>query len=37
MVNFAGCGVYDKGSATFSYPQTQSADTFALSGLWSLD
>jgi cytochrome c biogenesis protein CcdA/thiol-disulfide isomerase/thioredoxin len=37
MVNFAGGGVYDKGSATFNFPPTQPADTFALSGPWSLD
>ncbi len=37
MVNFAGGGVYDQGSATFNYPATQPADTFALSGPWSLD
>jgi hypothetical protein len=37
MVNFAGGGVYDSGSATFSYPQAQPADTFALSGPWTLD
>jgi cytochrome c biogenesis protein CcdA/thiol-disulfide isomerase/thioredoxin len=37
MVNFAGGGVYDQGSATFNYPPAQPADTFALSGPWSLD
>ncbi len=37
MVNFAGGGVYDEGSATFNYPPAQPADTFALSGPWSLD
>ena len=37
MVNFAGGGVYDRGSATFNYPPAQPADTFALSGPWSLD
>jgi len=36
-VNFAGGGVYDQGSATFGYPPGQPADTFALSGPWSLD
>jgi cytochrome c biogenesis protein CcdA/thiol-disulfide isomerase/thioredoxin len=37
MVNFAGGGVYDEGPATFNYPPAQPADTFALSGPWSLD
>jgi len=37
MVNFAGGGVYDQGSATFNYPPAQPADTFALTGPWSLD
>jgi cytochrome c biogenesis protein CcdA/thiol-disulfide isomerase/thioredoxin len=37
MVNFAGGGVYDQGSATFNYPPAQPADTFALSGPWALD
>ena len=37
MVNFAGGGVYEQGSATFNYPPAQPADTFALSGPWSLD
>jgi len=37
MVNFAGAGVYDQGSATFNYPPAQPADTFALNGPWSLD
>jgi len=37
MVNFGGNEVYDRGSATFTYPQTQPAGTFALSGRWSLD
>jgi cytochrome c biogenesis protein CcdA/thiol-disulfide isomerase/thioredoxin len=36
-VNFAGGGGYDSGSATFAYPPAQPADTFALSGRWSLD
>lgn len=36
-VNFAGGGGYDQGSATFHYPSAQPADTFALSGPWSLD
>lgn len=37
MVNFAGNERYDEGSATFTYPPTQAANTFALSGRWSLD
>jgi cytochrome c biogenesis protein CcdA/thiol-disulfide isomerase/thioredoxin len=37
VVNFAGGGVYDQGSATFNYPPAQPVDTFALSGQWSLD
>lgn len=37
VINYAGSGVYDQGSATFSYPPTLPADTFALSGSWSLD
>jgi cytochrome c biogenesis protein CcdA/thiol-disulfide isomerase/thioredoxin len=37
MVNFAGGGVYGAGSTSFTYPSTQPADTFALSGPWSLD
>lgn len=36
-VNYRGGGVYDEGSATFSYPPTLPADSFALSGPWSLD
>ena len=36
-VNFGGAQTYDKGSANFTYPPTQPADTFALSGPWSLD
>jgi cytochrome c biogenesis protein CcdA/thiol-disulfide isomerase/thioredoxin len=36
-VNFAGGGIYDQGSATFHNPPAQPADTFALSGPWSLD
>jgi cytochrome c biogenesis protein CcdA/thiol-disulfide isomerase/thioredoxin len=37
MVNYRGGGVYDEGRATFSYPPTMPADSFALSGPWSLD
>jgi cytochrome c biogenesis protein CcdA/thiol-disulfide isomerase/thioredoxin len=37
MVNYRGGGVYDEGRATFSYPPTQPADSFALGGPWSLD
>jgi cytochrome c biogenesis protein CcdA/thiol-disulfide isomerase/thioredoxin len=37
MVNYGGGGVYDEGRATFSYPPTLRADSFALSGPWSLD
>jgi cytochrome c biogenesis protein CcdA/thiol-disulfide isomerase/thioredoxin len=37
VVNFAGGGVYDQGSATFNYPPAQPFDTFALSGPWLLD
>jgi cytochrome c biogenesis protein CcdA/thiol-disulfide isomerase/thioredoxin len=37
VVNFAGGGVYDAGSTSFSYPSTQPADTFSLSGPWSLN
>ena len=37
VVNFGGGGVYDEGSATFNYPPTLAADSFALSGPWSLD
>ncbi|ORW00909.1 cytochrome c biogenesis protein DipZ [Mycobacterium kyorinense] len=37
VVNYAGGGVYDEGSATFTYPPDLPADSFALSGPWSLD
>jgi cytochrome c biogenesis protein CcdA/thiol-disulfide isomerase/thioredoxin len=37
MVNYRGVGVYDQGSATFSYPPNLPPDSFALSGPWSLD
>jgi cytochrome c biogenesis protein CcdA/thiol-disulfide isomerase/thioredoxin len=35
--NYAGSGVYDQGSATFAYPPTLPADSFALQGPWALD
>jgi cytochrome c biogenesis protein CcdA/thiol-disulfide isomerase/thioredoxin len=37
VVNYGGNGKYDEGTATFAYPQTQPADSFALSGPWTLD
>ena len=37
MSNYAGIGVYDQGQATFAYPPTLPADTFALQGPWALD
>ncbi len=37
VVNYAGGGMYDEGTATFSYPPSLPADSFALSGPWSLD
>ncbi len=37
MVNYRGDGVYDQGSATFSYPPNLPEDSFALGGPWSLD
>ena len=37
MINYRGGGVYDEGSATFSYPPALPADSFALRGQWSLD
>ncbi|MGC2652802.1 MAG: cytochrome c biogenesis protein DipZ [Mycobacterium sp.] len=37
MVNYRGVGVYDEGSRAFSYPPSLAADSFALSGPWSLD
>lgn len=35
--NYGGGGTYDEGSATFSYPPNLAADSFALTGPWSLD
>ncbi|OSC42405.1 cytochrome c biogenesis protein DipZ [Mycobacterium decipiens] len=37
VVNYGGGGVYDEGLATFDYPPNLAADSFALSGRWSLD
>ncbi|WP_099288108.1 cytochrome c biogenesis protein DipZ [Mycobacterium persicum] len=37
VVNYGGGGQYDEGSATFDYPPTLAADSFALRGPWSLD
>jgi cytochrome c biogenesis protein CcdA/thiol-disulfide isomerase/thioredoxin len=37
VVNYAGSGVYDEGSATFRYPPTLPDDSFALRGPWTLD
>jgi len=37
VVNYGGGGRYDEGSATFDYPPTLAADSFALKGPWSLD
>lgn len=37
VVNYAGPGRYDQGEASFSYPQAQPDDTFALSGRWLVD
>jgi cytochrome c biogenesis protein CcdA/thiol-disulfide isomerase/thioredoxin len=37
VVNYAGGGVYDEGSATFTYPPSIPDDSFALQGPWSLD
>ncbi|OBK34890.1 thiol:disulfide interchange protein [Mycobacterium sp. 1245111.1] len=37
MSNYAGVGTYDQGRATFAYPPTLPADTFALQGPWALD
>lgn len=36
-VNYGGPGVYDQGTATFDFPATLAADSFALRGLWKLD
>jgi cytochrome c biogenesis protein CcdA/thiol-disulfide isomerase/thioredoxin len=35
--NYGGTGAYDKGSATFGYPDRLPDDTFAYRGPWSLD
>lgn len=37
VVNYAGDGTYDEGAATFRYPPALKADSFALTGPWSLD
>lgn len=37
QVNYAGVGDYRSGAGTFSYPAQQPADSFALSGAWTLD
>ncbi len=37
VVNYSGTTSYEQGSATFGYPGTQPADTFALDGPWTLD
>ena len=37
VVNYGGNGKYDEGAATFAYPPTQAADSFALNGSWMLD
>jgi cytochrome c biogenesis protein CcdA/thiol-disulfide isomerase/thioredoxin len=37
VVNYAGGGGYDEGSATFNYPPSLPNDTFALCGPWTLD
>jgi len=37
MVNYAGVGVYDQGTATFAFPPSLPNDSFALEGLWTLD
>jgi cytochrome c biogenesis protein CcdA/thiol-disulfide isomerase/thioredoxin len=37
VVNYGGGGQYDEGTATFDYPPTLAADSFALRGPWSLD
>ncbi|BCT77676.1 protein DipZ [Sinomonas cyclohexanicum] len=36
QVNYAGVGSYRSGAGTFSYPAQQPADSFALSGPWTL-
>jgi cytochrome c biogenesis protein CcdA/thiol-disulfide isomerase/thioredoxin len=37
VVNYAGGGVYDEGSATFTFPPSLPNDSFALKGAWALD
>ncbi|OBH48952.1 cytochrome c biogenesis protein DipZ [Mycobacterium mantenii] len=37
VVNYGGGGLYDEGTTAFDYPPTLAADSFALSGPWSLD
>ncbi|KAA8966885.1 cytochrome c biogenesis protein DipZ [Mycobacterium sp.] len=37
MVNYAGVGRYDQGTATFAFPPSLPNDSFALRGLWTLD
>ncbi len=37
VVNYGDTEKYDEGTATFTYPPIQPADTFTLSGPWTLD
>ncbi|SPM43566.1 cytochrome C biogenesis protein DipZ [Mycobacterium numidiamassiliense] len=37
VVNYGGGGTYDEGAATFGYPPALQANSFALTGRWSLD
>jgi cytochrome c biogenesis protein CcdA/thiol-disulfide isomerase/thioredoxin len=37
MVNYAGGGRYDEGTATFAFPPSLPNDSFALQGPWKLD
>lgn len=37
VVNYAGGGTYDEGTATFGYPAELPDDSFALRGSWTLD
>jgi cytochrome c biogenesis protein CcdA/thiol-disulfide isomerase/thioredoxin len=37
MINYAGVGGYDEGSATFAFPPSLASDSFALRGPWTLD
>ena len=37
VVNYGDTEKYDEGTAVFTYPPTQPADTFTLNGLWTLD